>query len=143
MPVDINLPIFLALVLSYALPQFGKILVIIFKHKQKFNISDLIVTGGMPSVHSSIVIGLLTIIGLTEGFSTLFYLTLAFAAVVLRDAMGVRRTAGEEGRILNQVIKKTKVKVPKLHYSLGHTPVQVAVGSIIGFITSYLVFILI
>ncbi|MBU0615527.1 MAG: divergent PAP2 family protein [Nanoarchaeota archaeon] len=138
----LNTHVLLAFVLGYAVPQLIKILIIIFKHKQKFRLNDLIVTGGMPSVHSSIVISLVTIIALTEGYNTTFFLAAAFAAVVLRDAMGVRRTAGEEGMILNQVIKKTRVKVPRLHYSLGHTPAQVLVGSFVGLMTALLIFFL-
>jgi len=54
------------------------------------------------------------------------------AVIVIRDALGVRRTAGEEGKLLNRVIKATKLKLPPVHYSLGHLPKEVACGVAIG-----------
>lgn len=110
--------------------QLVKLLVILFRHKH-LHWKDLIVTGGMPSSHSAFVVSLATIIGLMEGVSTSFAISLVLAFIVIRDAFGVRRTVGEEGMVINQMMRKLKME-QKTHFSLGHTPLQVLVGSLIG-----------
>jgi len=132
--------IILALLLAGFGSQLIKLLILWFKHK-KLTWSDLIVTGGMPSSHSAFVISLATSIYLSEGTSTAFAIALVLAFIVIRDSFGVRRTAGEEGHMLVRVLKRLKIKT-KVHYSLGHTPLQVLVGSLIGLIVSLLVFYL-
>ena len=124
--------IFLSILLAGVASQLTKILIFKLKYKQKFHYKDLIVTGGMPSAHSALVGSLTTIIWLNEGFSTLFFAVLTFSLIVLRDAIGVRRSVGEEGKVIEKIIKYEKIKISKFHYSLGHTPKQVAVGLIIG-----------
>ena len=89
---------------------FFKLIILFSKHKT-LSWRDLIVTGGMPSSHSAFVISLVTIIYLVEGTSTSFAISLVFAMVVIRDAFGVRRTAGEEGIVINQMMKKLKMKI--------------------------------
>jgi acid phosphatase family membrane protein YuiD len=130
--------VFMALVLSQGL----KILLLLFVHKQKFYLADLFVTGGMPSSHSAIVTALVVAVGLTEGISNLFVLCAVLAAIVIRDALGVRRTAGEEGKLLNRIISMTKLKVKPLHYSLGHTPAEVTIGVLIGIVSGCVVLLL-
>jgi acid phosphatase family membrane protein YuiD len=132
------IPIILAGMISQGL----KIILFTIKHKKKFHLKDLIVTGGMPSTHSALVVSLSVAIGLYEGCSTAFVISVVLALVVLRDAFGVRREAGEEGRMLNKVIKAAKLKLPKEHYALGHTPLEVFVGTIIGVLTAVLSYIL-
>jgi len=112
--------------------QLLKLIIFWFKHKS-LHWNDLIVTGGMPSSHSAFVIALSTIIYLEEGISTAFAISLVLALIVLRDAFGVRRSVGEEGLVINQIIRKLKIKT-KTHFAMGHTPAQVTVGSILGFI---------
>jgi len=124
--------IFLSILLAGVVSQLTKILIFKLKYKQKFHYKDLIVTGGMPSAHSALVGSLTTIIWLNEGFSTLFFAVLTFSLIVLRDAIGVRRSVGEEGKVIEKIIKYEKIKISKFHYALGHTPKQVAVGLIIG-----------
>ena len=119
--------------------QLLKILIFKFKHKQKFHINDLIVTGSMPSSHSALVTSLAISVYLTEGLSSIFILSAAFAVVVIRDAFGVRRTAGEEGKLLNELIKITKLKIPNLHYALGHKPKEVLVGAITGILVAVII----
>ncbi len=131
-------PFFLTILLAGLGTQIIKILIYKFKHKQSFHLKDLFVTGGMPSSHSSLMAGLTTITFLTEGSTPLFFLTIALTAIILRDAMGVRRTAGEEGLTLNLLIKKLHPGIKPVHYSLGHTPSQVLIGSIIGLISAFI-----
>lgn len=102
---------------------------------KQFSWKDFFMTGGMPSSHSAFVISLVTILFLQEGFSSTFAISFVLALVVIRDAFGVRRTAGEEGKIINKMMKKLKMK-QKTNFSLGHTPLQVFVGSMIGLIVA-------
>ena len=130
--------IIMALLLAGFGTQVVKLIILFSKHKT-LSWRDLIVTGGMPSSHSAFVISLVTIIYLVEGTSTSFAISLVFAMVVIRDAFGVRRTAGEEGIVINQMMKKLKMK-KQTHFAIGHTPLQVTIGSIIGFVVSFSVY---
>lgn len=120
-----------------------KILFIIFRHKQAFHIKDFFITGSMPSTHSSLVSALALSIFLSEGISTAFAASLVLALIVIRDAMGVRRSVGEEGKIINKIIKAARIKLPEMHYALGHTFTEVFVGIIIGIASSIAVYYLI
>ncbi len=120
--------------------QLVKLIALWFKHKT-LNWKDIFVTGGMPSSHSAFVVSLATIIYLVEGTTTAFAISLVYAMIVLRDAYGVRRTVGEEGIVIHQMMKKLKMK-KQTHFAMGHTPKQVLVGSLIGFVVSWLVYIL-
>ncbi|HLC52648.1 MAG TPA: divergent PAP2 family protein [Candidatus Nanoarchaeia archaeon] len=130
------------IVLAALLAGFGsqliKLIIIWFKHK-KLSFNDLFVTGGMPSSHSAFVVSLATIIYLQEGNSTAFAVSLVLAFLVLRDSYGVRRTVGNEGKDIEKLFKLHKIK-SKFHYSLGHTPLEVVVGGIIGLVISLIVY---
>jgi len=136
----LNSPVFWSILLAGAASQGLKILLLVFKHRQKFHPADIVVTGGMPSTHTALVVALVLIEYLTQGFSNLFFVTFVVAVIVIRDSLGVRRTAGEEGQTLNEIIRKAKLKIPSLHYSLGHTGPQVAMGAIIGLLSALVAF---
>ena len=114
--------------------QIFKFVVDFIKNK-KVNFKRLVGSGGMPSSHSAVVTCLATTVGIIEGFdSSQFALAVGFALVVMYDAAGVRRAAGKQARILNQLITSNK-KInnnEKLKELLGHTPVEVAVGAVVG-----------
>lgn len=104
---------------------------------KKFNFKRIMGAGGMPSSHSAVVTTVATLIGKNEGFDTpIFALALAFAAVVMYDAAGVRRAAGKQASLLNKIVETpglSGVQVQeKLVEVLGHTPLQVIVGAAIG-----------
>ena len=91
----------------------------------------------MPSSHSAVVTCLATLIARYEGIdSSIFAVSLIFAMVVMYDAAGVRRAAGKQAHLLNKIIETpglTGVEVQeRLVEVLGHTPLQVIVGAIIG-----------
>lgn len=132
--------IIIATILAGFGAQLIKLINLWFKHK-KLAWHDLLVTGGMPSSHSAFVVSLATIIYLTENTSTAFTISLVLAFIVIRDAFGVRRSVGEEGHLLNQIRKKLKIK-SQMHYSIGHTPTQVIIGSILGLIIALFVYYL-
>lgn len=106
---------------------------------KKVNFKRIIGAGGMPSSHSAVVTSLATLIGKYEGVNTpIFAISFVVAAVVMYDACGVRRAAGKQAALLNKIVDTpglTGVQVSeKLVEVLGHTPVQVFVGALIGFI---------
>ena len=128
--------IFLSILIAGAVSQILKIIIITVKHKQKFSFNDIIVTGGMPSTHSALVSSLAAIIFLEQGLSALFFVVLIFSLIVLRDSMGVRRSVGEEGKAIEKIVKYENIKIDRFRYALGHTPVEVAAGLFIGFISA-------
>ena len=106
---------------------------------KKFNFKRIMGAGGMPSSHSAVVVGLATLIGKDEGVgSPIFALSLILAFVVMYDAAGVRRAAGKQAKLLNKIVETkglTGVEVSeRLVEVLGHTPLQVIVGALIGLI---------
>ena len=93
--------------------------------------------GGMPSAHSAMVSALATSVGLCEGFgSTIFVVTLAFAMVIMFDASTVRRAAGLQAKLLNQIVdeilKQHHLPTQKLREILGHTRTEVFAGMLVG-----------
>ncbi|MBI3290899.1 divergent PAP2 family protein [Candidatus Falkowbacteria bacterium] len=129
----------LAVLLAGFGAQLLKLIIFYFRHKS-LSWHDLVVTGGMPSSHSAFVVSLSSIIYLVEGISTTFVISLVLALIVLRDAFGVRRTVGMEGKQIEKLLKLHKLK-SKFHYSMGHTPLEVITGSLICFGVSMLVFL--
>ena len=106
---------------------------------KKFNFKRIMGAGGMPSSHSAVVTSVATVIGKYEGVDTpIFALALIMAFVVMYDACGVRRAAGKQAALLNKIIETpglTGVQVSeKLVEVLGHTPIQVFVGALLGVI---------
>ncbi len=123
--------------------QTTKLVVELVKHR-KMDLRVLIATGGMPSSHSALVTALATGVGQTVGWaSPEFALAAAFALIVMYDAAGVRQAAGKQARILNQMIDELfrenhEFNEDRLKELLGHTPVQVIVGSALGITISWL-----
>ena len=106
---------------------------------KKINVKRIIGAGGMPSSHSAIVTSISVLIGKEYGFNSgIFALAVIFSLVVMYDAAGVRRAAGKQAAILNKILETpglTTVEVQeKLVEFLGHTPIQVFVGALIGII---------
>ena len=104
---------------------------------KKINIKRLMGAGGMPSSHSAVVSSLAILIGREYGFdSGIFALSLIMAFVVMYDAAGIRRAAGKQASILNKILETPGLTTgevqERLIEALGHTPVQVFVGAIIG-----------
>ena len=111
---------------------------------KKFNFKRIMGAGGMPSYHSAVVVGLATLIGKYEGVNTpIFAVALIFSFIVMYDAAGVRRAAGKQAKLLNQIVETpglSGIQVSeKLVEVLGHTPIQVIVGAIIGVIAGLIV----
>ena len=111
--------------------------VIIRSAKRGFNWRYFVASGGMPSGHSSVAVSILTVVGILEGiYSLLFAIVFVFSCVVLYDAMNVRQQAGMHAAVLNTLLKKEKEDFKPFDELLGHTPLQVLIGGIIGFALS-------
>ncbi len=123
--------------------QLFKFLYDIVKEK-KVNFKRLMQAGGMPSSHSAVVVALTTMIAKAEGLtSPLFGVSLIFSFVVMYDAAGVRRAAGKQAKLLNKIVETpglSGVEVSeRLVEVLGHTPIQVIVGAIIGLVVGLII----
>ncbi len=97
----------------------------------------LVGTGGMPSSHAASVTALTTGVGLEVGLqSPLFGATAFFSLVIMYDATGIRRAAGRQAQILNQMLVELKdyhkLEVVRLRELLGHTPMEVFIGAAYG-----------
>lgn len=120
----------------WAIAQSLKVVFGVFREK-RFNFKWFIGTGGMPSSHAAGAAALATSTGLYVGFdSSSFALATAFALVTMFDAQGVRRRAGQQAAILNQILDdmywKGKIETERLFELIGHTPLQVLMGGILG-----------
>lgn len=115
---------------------FVKVVIHLIKHR-KFDFRLLVDTGRMPSSHSAFVMCLSTVIGLESGWSSPLYLfALGFAILVMNDASGVRRAAGNQARVLNMILDdmthNKHIGQSRLKEFLGHTRLEVAAGATIG-----------
>ena len=136
-------PIFLSAVFSWFFTQFVKtVILIILKPIQmpiRYYIGMLLwKTGGMPSSHSALVTALATSIGFKEGFnSSLFIVSCCYSLLVIRDAVGVRRSAGIQARTLNKLgsdlIEKLNIDYKSVKEVSGHSVSEVLIGIVIGF----------
>jgi uncharacterized protein len=130
----------LAILFAGLLSQGSKIILALRKSR-KLSWKDILVTGGMPSSHSALVTALVLIILFLDGVSMAFVISLVLAVIVIRDAYGVRRAVGEEGLILKKLMKKTGVK-GTVHFAMGHKPIEVLVGVIIGVLAAVIAYVI-
>ena len=128
--------------LAWIISQGTKIILGVIS-KRKFNFYWILSTGGMPSSHSAGVVALAVCIGKQEGFSSaLFALACIFALVTMFDAQTWRRSVGVQARILNKIMDDVqahkKIGDNRLKELVGHTPIEVFVGALIGIIVPLL-----
>jgi len=134
-------------IIAFSLAQGLKVLLRSFKHKITWH--DLFAYSDMPSGHTSVVVSLVVILGLRLGLSSpIFAAAFVFATIIIVDAIGLRNYLGQHGKVLNILVKDLKDdefldhSYPKLLEHIGHTPFQVAIGSLIGAATSLIGFLL-
>lgn len=134
-------------IISWFSAQVMKTLLYFIKTK-KLNFERMFGAGGMPSAHSASVCSMTIAVAKTAGFSSpLFAIAFLLSGIVMYDAMGVRRAAGEHAKIINMIVKKNKSNIknyiPKhketLKEFLGHTPLEVLGGALLGILIAMLV----
>ena len=124
-------------IIAWLCAQVLKVVFLLFKSK-KLDFRRIVGSGGMPSSHSAIVCALACSVGLTEGFRSPDYaIAVVLALVVMYDAAGVRRAAGQQAKILNKLVEDWETNSQsenekKLKELLGHTPKEVFVGAMLG-----------
>lgn len=135
-------PVFWSAFWAWFIAQLIKLVVRVITTR-RFDPGFLFRLAGMPSSHSALAMAAATACGLAEGFgSPLFALALAFAAIVMFDAQGVRRAAGQQARLVNQIVDELfqthRFPQQKLVELLGHTRLEVLLGAILGILTALL-----
>lgn len=131
-------------VISYFTAQILKIIITLIREK-RMDLHLLFSSGGMPSSHSSTVASLCISSARVFGVgSAYFAITLVLSAIVMYDAAGVRRAAGEHAKILNRLLEdltsgdqaRTQAGLKEL---IGHTPLQVVMGALLGISIPFIV----
>ncbi len=137
----------IAPIIAWAVAQVLKIFTYLIVEKE-FVLKRLVSDGGMPSAHSATVIALAVMSGWTQGFgSAAFAIAMILAVVIMRDAVGVRRESGVNASIIKLLAKRSNshlkdgeehIKTDMLKELVGHTPLQVACGCVIGLLVGIL-----
>ncbi len=124
-------------IISWFIAQLLKFIHVMAKYKQ-MDFRRLVGSGGMPSGHSAFIVSLATVTAKRLGIDSFeFGLTFAISLIVMYDATGVRRAAGKQAQVLNKIIyaQDSKIKVEeKLKELIGHTPVEVFAGALLGIV---------
>ena len=128
--------ILIASILAWVVAQVSKTIYQLVRQR-KFLVTPLVSSGGMPSSHSALVTALATSTARVTGLgSAAFAITAVLAGIVMYDAAGVRRAVSIQARILNQMIDEAfqghPIAEKRLRELIGHTPVQVFVGGLLG-----------
>lgn len=122
---------------AWFIAQLIKVLTNIVQNK-KFDFRRFIGSGGMPSSHTAFVTSLAAAVGWEKGFAgTEFAISAVFSLVVMYDAAGVRRAAGQQAKILNEIVDEWgrgsfANSEKRLKELLGHTPKEVFAGAVLG-----------
>jgi len=123
---------------SWFIAQLLKIMINLATSR-KFDFKLIVSSGGMPSSHSSFVTAMSVSVGERLGYdSTLFAVCVVLSLVVMYDAAGVRRAAGQQAALLNKIMDEFMANTlnleKRLKELLGHTPVEVAAGAVLGIV---------
>lgn len=128
-------------IIAFALAQGTKVILKSFNHK--ITLHDLFAYSDMPSGHTAVVTSLTAIIAFKLGISSpLFAVSFVYALIVITDAIGLRNYLGQHGRTLNILVKDLKEdefldrSYPHQLEHIGHTPLQVIIGGLVGILTS-------
>lgn len=119
--------------------------IIDFALTRSFSAERLVGSGGMPSSHSATVCALTTASAYQFGVSSFeFAVSFVLAAVVMYDAIGVRQETGKQARLLNILLEQDFMKMSNLEFQqrlkefVGHTPLQVFAGAVLGILIALL-----
>lgn len=135
-------PYIVAITIGWIVAQGAKYVIAVTTKGTLKSFRHLYLSGGMPSAHSATVVALVTVIALKDGVqSGLFALALLFAAIVMYDAVMVRRSSGEQGLAIQALIKErgSAVRLPRA--ARGHEPLEVLIGALLGGVIGVVVFV--
>jgi acid phosphatase family membrane protein YuiD len=127
-------------IISWFLAQFIKFISHYIQNK-KIDFRKFVASGGMPSSHSAITVCLATVMAINNGLnSSEFAISAIVSFIVMADAAGVRRAAGKQAEVLNKLVYHSKeIRLDKeLRVLLGHTPIEVIAGAVLGMLVALL-----
>jgi len=135
-------PYLIAIIVTWPIAQGAKYIALSLKHRRFNHIRQLYLSGNMPSAHSATVMALTVVVALRDGIdSGIFAVAALFAAIVMYDAMMVRRSSGEQGLAIQALIKERKSIVALPRAAKGHTPAEVVGGAVLGAVVGLVVFL--
>lgn len=135
-------PYLLAIAGGWLVSQGSKYIVASIKVRNLRQFRQLYLSGNMPSAHSATSMALVTVVGFTDGIdSAIFGVATLAALIAMYDAMMVRRSVGEQGLAIHEVIKATKLTVLLPRSAKGHTPLEVIAGALVGIAVGCVVYI--
>jgi uncharacterized protein len=130
--------------IAWIIAQILKVVVILIQER-RLAWNYLVTSGGMPSSHTATVCALATAIGMTVGMaSTYFSISVVLAVIVMYDAAGVRQSVGQHSAFLNLIVKEFSFRQSKVDMRknfrefIGHTPLQVFIGAILGVLIAWI-----
>lgn len=139
--------VFMAAIAGWFIAQILKTIIHMW-FSRKFVAERLVGSGGMPSSHSATVCALATAAGIEYGGGSFqFAMAAIFAIVVMYDAMGVRRETGIQAKVLNEMMEmfikmgKEMSVEDKLKEFVGHTPLQVIIGALLGIMVAVVIYL--
>jgi hypothetical protein len=139
---EILSPYLIAIVAGWLVAQGAKYFIVAIKQRSFDHVRQLYLSGNMPSAHTATVTALVTTVALRDGIdSGLFGVAALLAGIVMYDAMMVRRSSGEQGMAIQQLIRESGSKVPLPRAAKGHEPLEVAVGALLGVVIGLVVFL--
>lgn len=131
-------------VVAWTLAQLIKVIIVLVR-EHRLNVGLFLTSGGMPSSHAALVSSLATVVAIIQGVNSVsFAIAAILAMVVMYDAAGVRRATGRQAVVLNRLLKDFRERRPRdkieqeLREFIGHTPIQVIIGAILGICFTWL-----
>ena len=131
--------ILISAICGWLVAQMGKMIVGLFTGHRVNPIKMLISNGGMPSSHSATVLALATSCLIMYGVNSPYCaISAVFAFIVMNDAASVRYQTGEQSKVINRMVKEVfpdtdeENPPPNLKELVGHTPLQIAMGAVVG-----------
>ena len=134
-------PYVIAVIAALVISQSVKYLLVMARGGKFDHARQLYASGNMPSTHSASVTALLVLIGLRDGTgSGLFGLALLFSIIVMYDSVVLRRSVGDQGRAVQELIRSIKSAILLPRAAKGHTPYELIVGAALGSLIGAVVF---
>ncbi|MFC1847502.1 divergent PAP2 family protein [Chloroflexota bacterium] len=129
---------------AWAVAQLLKVVVLLIQ-KKRLDLHYLVISGGMPSSHSTFVTALATAVAYVEGVASVaFGISVIFALVIMYDAAGIRQAVGKQAAVLNRMLRELGDRrlgtelAHDLKELVGHTPFQVIIGGLLGIFVALL-----